>query len=162
MEIFSVESREKALSLFKNSTSLSKSIELALTTQEVTNLHQLLSKLNRNSGIKKTEGYIHLASLMDDVDKVLKRTKPDYSTINAPTREVLQAKVNICYSVPSALLSISLSFRGGVMFFGAWRGPVSRHQAFGPIFIQNRVGALVYFYPSWGGPGPLGPLQGAP
>ena len=72
MEIFSVESREKALSLFKTSTSLSKSIELALTTEEVINLHQLLSKLNRKSGIKKTEGYIHLASLMDNVDKAEK------------------------------------------------------------------------------------------
>ena len=122
MEIFSAENQEKALSLFKNSTSLSKSIELALTTDEVINLHQLLSKLNRKSGIKKTEGYIHLASLMDNVDKVLKRTKPDYSTINAPTREVLQAKVNNCYSVPSALLSISLSFRDGVTFFSV-EGP---------------------------------------
>ena len=44
MEILSEENQEKRLSLFKNSTSLPKSIELVLTTEEVNFLHRLLSQ----------------------------------------------------------------------------------------------------------------------
>ena len=44
--------------------------------------------------------------------------------------------------------------------FLAWRGPVIRHQASGLISIQNRVEALVYFYPSWGArTHPTGPIK---
>ena len=43
MEILSEENQEKISSLFKNSTSLPKSIELVLTTEEVNFLQRLLS-----------------------------------------------------------------------------------------------------------------------
>ena len=50
MEILSEENQEKRLSLFKNSTSLPKSIELVLTTEEVNFLHRLLShKIDRKN-----------------------------------------------------------------------------------------------------------------
>ena len=56
MEILSEENQEKRLSLFKNSTSLPKSIELVLTTEEVNFLHRLLShkidKRNSQSAIQ--------------------------------------------------------------------------------------------------------------
>ena len=50
MEILSEENQEKRSSLFKNGTSLPKSIELVLTTEEVNFLHQLLShKIDRKN-----------------------------------------------------------------------------------------------------------------
>ena len=50
MEILSEENQEKRLSLFKNGTSLPKSIELVLTTEEVNFLHRLLShKIDRKN-----------------------------------------------------------------------------------------------------------------
>ena len=93
MENLSVKNQENGFSLLKNSISLSKFIELVLTTEEVVSLHHLLSKLNRKSAIQKTDGYIHLVNLIDNVDKVLKKTKPDHSTINTPKTEVLRANV---------------------------------------------------------------------
>ena len=86
MEITSVENPEKGLALFKNNTSLSKTIELVLTTEEVNFLHRLLSQLNKKSAIQKMEGYIHLVKLMNNVNEVLEKTNP--------TKEVWKAEEN--------------------------------------------------------------------
>ena len=84
MEILSEENQEKRLSLFKNSTSLPKSIELVLTTEEVNFLHGLLSQL----ALQKMEGYSHLVKLLNKMDEVLEKTSPVYSTVNTLTMEV--------------------------------------------------------------------------
>ena len=96
MEITSVENPEKGLPLFKNNTSLSKSIELVLTAEEVHFLHGLLSQLNKKSALQKMEGYIHLVKLMNNVDEALDKINPVYSTVNTPTKEVWKAKDNNC------------------------------------------------------------------
>ena len=87
-EMASVENPEKGLPLFKNDTSLSKSIELVFTTEEVNFFHGLLSQLNKKSAIQKMEGYIHLVKLMNKMDEVLEKTSPVYSTVNTLTMEV--------------------------------------------------------------------------
>ena len=94
MEITSVENPEKGLPLFKNNTSLSKSIELVLTTEEVSFLHGLLSQLIKKSATQKMEGYIHLVKLMNNLDEALEKTNPLYSTVNTPTKEVRKAEDN--------------------------------------------------------------------
>ena len=42
------------------------------------------------------EGYVHLGKIMNNVDEVLKKTNPDYSTMGAPTREVQKLEDNDC------------------------------------------------------------------
>ena len=51
----------------------------------------LCSKMNKQSAVQKMEEYMHLVKLMNNVDEVLKKTKPDNSTINTPPGEVSTA-----------------------------------------------------------------------
>ena len=47
--------------------------------------------MNKQSAVQKMEEYMHLVKLMNNVDEVLKKTKPDNSTINTPPGEVSTA-----------------------------------------------------------------------